>query len=141
MLDEATKLDISNTIDPAVLSSDTNGAAVDASDCHAVTHVVTIGEGGITFGDTNKIEFVLQDSPNGSDWSPVTDAAHVTGLTVSASGIFATINGDAAEDQAYAIGYVGPQRYTRVVVDFSGTHGSGTPIGAVAIKSHLRKSN
>ena len=131
------------TITPAVLTSDTNGTGVGSADADAVMHSVLIGNSGDTLSSSVYFDLILEESDDNSTFTAVSDADHVVdGANSSfsaASGIFATIN-DPTEDQiVVSIHYVGSKPYSRVTVDFTGTHTNGTPIAAEAIKSHLRK--
>lgn len=137
-------LKILKSVTPEVLSADKNGAGIDGRGFDKVTHLVDVGVGGITFSATNKIELELQDSADDSTYANVTDANHIIKNAGSQDGVvtdpdangrFAIIDSAAKDDLRYAIGYRGPKRYSRVVVDFSGTHGTGTPISAVALQS------
>ena len=131
------------------LAADKDGDTVDGKGFHSVLHVVEIGVGGITFSGANKIELRLQDSPDDSAWTDVTDANHVNINTASSvgvvtnpgsTGIWGLIDSAAKDDMSYAIGYRGLQRYSRVVIDFTGTHGTGTPISASALLSRADSS-
>lgn len=81
-----------------------------------------IGVGGITFTGTNKIEFVLTHSDD--------DVQGVTGVT---NGIVKALKTAHAAAAVTKIGYIGYRRYLKVLADFSGTHGTGTPIAVAAI--------
>ena len=60
----------------------------------------------------------------------------MTGGTVGTNGLFQTIDANGDCNKVYAIGYVGGKRYSRVVLNFSGTHGTGTVFGVVGVKGH-----
>ena len=64
----------------------------------------------------------------------ITNNNFVTGGTVDSSGIWQTIDADGDCNAVYAIGYVGGKRYSRVVLNFSGTHGANTIFGVVGVK-------
>ena len=141
--DVLSSLDALKSVAPEVLSADKNGAGIDSQGFEGIVHLVDIGVGGITFTTTNKIELKLEQSDDDSTYTAVTDANHVNvnagssdGVVVApdANGIFATIDGADDDDLRYAIGFRGAKRYSRVVVDFSGTHATGTPISAVALR-------
>ena len=124
------------------LSADKDGDTVDGRGFEEVLHVVEIGVGGITFSTTNKIELELEASPDNSVWTDVTgvtetviNTASSVGVVVNAGtgGLWASITAATHDDMSYAISYVGKQRYSRVVINFSGTHGTATPISASAM--------
>ena len=37
-----------------------------------------------------------------------------------------------------SVGYRGSKRYVRAVLNFSGTHSTGTPIGVIGLRGRLR---
>jgi len=126
------------------LSADQNGDTVDGQGFESVLHIVEIGAGGITFTTSNKVALELEESDDDSAWTDVTSANDVNVNTNSSvgvvtapdsSGMFAEITSAAMDDMSYAIGYRGAKRYSRVVLNFSGTHGTATPISASAILS------
>lgn len=130
------------TIDPAVLTADTDGATVDRQGFESVEHFVCVGESGDTLSGTVFWEFVIQESDNNSDWAAVTSAASVVvggdGVSAapSSSGVFATIDAPAEDDKLLRIGYIGGKRYSRIQADATGTHSNGTPIAAGAVLGH-----
>jgi len=129
------------TIDPVVASSDTNGTGVDLQGYESAAIVVQTGVEGITLSTSNKIEFILEDSDDNSTFSAVTSSTSVTEGSVDSSGIFLTLDGNDDTPQASTIGYVGGKRYVRVTADFSGTHGTGTPIAASVLKGAARHNS
>jgi hypothetical protein len=126
-----------NAIAPAVYSADQAGDLVDLRDYRAATLALHIGVGGITFSGTNKIEFVLQagNASDGSDLANVTDDDVVNIDSVApasiSSGIVRALTAAHAAATVQKIGYIGGKRYLKLTADFSGTHGTGTPISAL----------
>lgn len=125
----------------ATLSATTAGAAVDNSGFNGVTHGWYVGIGGITFSGTNRIDIVAEESDDGSTWVAITDSEALIfpyGMSLGASGIITSyIAAKAAADTSYnLVGYRGKKQYSRLKALFGGTHGSGTPIEFIAIKSH-----
>lgn len=119
------------TLVPASRNADATGATVDHQGFSGVTYHIGVGVGGITFDATNKIECVMEHSDDGSTWAPVT-AADVIG-TVTGSGIVRSLVAAHAAATSTKVGYIGGKRYSRVNADFSGTHGTATPIEVSAI--------
>jgi hypothetical protein len=119
----------------AVRSADANGTGVDLRGFGAATILLNIGVGGITFDATNKIEFVLQESDDDSTYTAVaaTDVIVPSSVTVT-SGIVRSLVAAHAAAAVYRVGYIGTKRYIRVAADFSGTHGTGTPIAATVLR-------
>ena len=127
-----------NSIAPVVATADANGDGVDLQGFESAAVIVTTGIEGITLSGTDKIDFILEDSDDDSTYAAVTSALSVTEGSVDSSGVFLTLDADAETPQAMTIGYVGGKRYVRVTADFSGTHGTGTPIAAVVVKGAAR---
>ncbi|MGE4043326.1 MAG: hypothetical protein AB7F35_00630 [Acetobacteraceae bacterium] len=121
----------------ASLSSDTNGASVDRSESFALGLLLAIGAGGVTFSGTDKVEFKWEVSDDNSAWSAAAQGdinlPDGTEVTLGTGGIFKTLNAAHAAITAERFNYVGGKRYHRIVADFSGTHGSPTPIAATFI--------
>ena len=116
--------------------SDTNCTAIDSQGFSSVMHVVNVGAPGITFSTSNKVDIELEHSDDNSTFTDVTSNTDVTGGTGDSSGVFQTIDANGDCNKVYAIGYVGGKRYSRVVLNFSGTHGTGTIFGVVGVKGH-----
>ena len=136
MRDGKSGLAFDESLNAIVKDADTNCTAIDQQGFSSVTHIVNVGAPGITFSTSNKIDIKLEDSDDNSSFSAVTANTSVTGGTVDSNGIFQTIDANGDCNKVYAIGYVGGKRYSRVVLDFSGTHGTGTVIGGVGAKGH-----
>lgn len=135
MKDQISDVSLEVTLTAAVRDADATGATVDRSGYGAVTHELLVGVGGITFDDTNKIEVVMEDSPDGSNWTAV-GADDVNGADTDdvASGIVKSFVAAHAAAAVYAFDYVGAERYSRIRLDYSGTHGAGTATSAIARK-------
>jgi len=136
MRDGKSGLAFDESLNAIVKDADTNCTAIDQQGFSSVTHIVNVGAPGVTFSSSVKIDIKLEDSDDNSSFSAVTANTSVTGGTVDSNGIFQTINANGDCNKVYAIGYVGGKRYSRVVLDFSGTHSTGTIFGVVGIKGH-----
>lgn len=121
-------------IGAASLSADNTPAAVDLRGYEAAEILLSIGIGGITFSGTNKVEFKLTHSDDDSTYTDVTDA-DMLGVTGITSGIIKALTSAHAAAGVYRFGYKGGKRYLKLLADFSGTHGSPTPIAATVVKS------
>lgn len=122
----------------ATLDADNTPPAVDLQGYNAAEILLSIGAGGITFSGTNKVEFKLTHSDDDSTYTAVT-AADMLGIdSVGTGGIIKTLSAAHATAAAYRYGYVGGKRYLKLLADFSGTHGTGTPMAAVVLagKAH-----
>lgn len=121
-----------SAIAPGVYTADTTPVTVDRSGFSSASFAVHVGVGGITFNGTNKIEFLMEESYDGTDWHPV-PASDIVGPSLTADdGIVLALKAAHAAVKVTKIGYIGDARYVRLTADFSGTHGTGTPISAVA---------
>jgi hypothetical protein len=117
----------------ATYSADTTPASVDLLGFDAAEIVLAIGAGGITFSSSNKIEFVLTHSDDDSTYSNVA-TADVLGAGTVTSGIIKSLIAAHATADVTRFGYIGGKRYLKLLADFSGTHGTGTPISANVLK-------
>ncbi len=121
-------------IGAAVLDADNTPAAIDLIGYDAAEILLAIGIGGITFSGTNKIEFKLTHSDDNTTYTAV-DADDVLGAaSVGTGGIIKALTAAHAAAAVYRFGYKGGKRYLKLLADFSGTHGTGTPIAATVLK-------
>lgn len=100
-----------------------------------------LGIGGITFTGTNRLDVVIQESDDDSNWDAVASADDLIlpyGLTFVTGGIVKSYTAlKAAADTAYTlVGYRGKKRYARLRFEFGGTHSSGTPMAAIVVQGH-----
>lgn len=133
MKDMHSGLTVVSAIGAATLAADNTPAAIDLQGFNAAEIILAIGAGGITFSGSNKIEFVLTESNDDSTYTAVADD-DVLGATVATGGIIKALVAAHATASVYRFGYVGNKRYLKLLADFSGTHGTGTPIAAMVIK-------
>lgn len=123
-------------IAPAAYAADHTGSAIDRAGFNSLALAILVGVGGITFSGTNRIEIKLEHSDEAaSGFEPVTQG-DVQGVTVGAGGIVRALTAAHATPSRTRVGYIGPRRYVRLVADFSGTHGTATPLAALAILGH-----
>lgn len=122
-------------IGAATLAADNTPPAVDLLGYQGAEILLAIGVGGITFSGTNKVEFVLTHSDDDSTYTNVT-AAELLGIDSVTDGIIKALTSAHASAGVYRFGYIGGKRYLKLLADFSGTHGTGTPIAATVLKGH-----
>ena len=123
-------------IGAAVLAADNTATAIDLRGYNAAQILLAIGVGGITFDATNKIEFKLTHSNDDVTYDAV-ELKDVLGISsVGTGGIIKALTAAHAAAAFYRFGYVGGRRYIKLLADFSGTHGTGTPIAAAVIKGY-----
>lgn len=135
MKDLHSHITIASAIGNAVLSADNTPVAIDLQGYESAEIVLSIGIGGITFSGTNKIEFKLTHSDDDSTYADVT-TNDMLGVTVASGGIIKALTAAHAAAGVYRYGYKGGKRYLKLLADFSGTHGAGTPIAANVIKGN-----
>jgi hypothetical protein len=125
-------------IPAAAYTADNTPGAVDLLGFESAVIAIHVGVGGITFDAMNKVEFKLTHSDDDTTYTAVTEA-DVQGVdSVGAGGIVKSLIAAHAVADITKIGYVGGKRYLKLLADFSGTHGTGTPIAAEVIKGHSR---
>jgi hypothetical protein len=137
MKDLHSNIAVETLIGNATLDTDNMPVAVDLSGFKAAEIVLAIGEGGIVFSAANKVEFVLTHSEDGQTYEAVTDA-DMLGVEGIVDGIIMTLDAEQADPASYHFGYKGNRRFLQLLADFSGVHGSGTPISALAVKGSPR---
>lgn len=121
----------------AAYNADTTPASFDIGKADACTVLIEVGVGGITFSTTNKVEFKLTHSDvTGSGFEAVTQA-DVVGVTVGTGGIVRELIAAHAAASVTVVGYVGRKQFLRLLADFSGTHGTATPMSAVGVRGRL----
>lgn len=135
MRDMHSSVSVATLIGAATLAADNTPAAVDLLGYQGAEIILAIGVGGITFSGTNKIEFVLTHSDDDSTYTAV-DTYDMLGVTVASGGIIKSLTSAHGTASSYRYGYKGGKRYLKLLADFSGTHGTGTPIAAIVVKGH-----
>ena len=133
MRDLHSSVKVANLITPVVADADTTLVSADLQGFDAAEVVIQAGAGGITFSGTNKIEFVLTHSDAASSGFTPVAQGDVIGATVATGGIVLSFVAAKAAATVHRVGYVGGKRYLRLLADFSGTHGAGTPLAASAL--------
>lgn len=132
MKDMHSRVSVATLIAAATLAADNTPAAVDLLGYQSAEILLAIGVGGITFSGTNKVEFKLTHSDDDSTYTDVA-TADMLGVTVASGGIIKSLIAAHAAGASYRFGYKGGKRYLKLLADFSGTHGTGTPIAAMVL--------
>ena len=140
MRDLKNNIGVVQSVAPAAISSDADGTCVDLQGFESATIVIDMGAEGITLSSTNKIEIELEHSDDNSTFTDVTSSADVIGATPDSNGVIATFDDVAEAPAVSTVGYIGGKRYIRAVANFSGTHGSATPLAVSVIKGHARSN-
>lgn len=126
-------------LDPATVTADANCTSIDLWDYPGeVTFAALIGESGDTLSGTVYIELEVEESDDNSTFTDVADADLSNYVAGNNDGCFGVIDAAAEDDAVYTTQYTGSSRYVRAVVNVTGTHTNGTPIGVVAIVAGKR---
>lgn len=141
MRDIHNNINIAKSLTPIVVNNDTEGTglAVDGQGYDSVEHVVYVGISGDTLSGSVLINLRIQAGTlaDSSDMADVNSATDLIGVSADlTTGIFATVDDPAEDDAVFKIGYRGVKRYTRVLLDVTGTHTNGTPCAAIAMRGH-----
>lgn len=126
---------VSKVLGPVAANADNTPAAIDLQGFRAALIQLDIGIGGITFDATNKIEFTVTHSDDDSTYANVT-TDDIEGVASITDGIIKALTAAHAAAACYMFGYVGGKRYLKVLANFSGTHGSATPLAINVIRMH-----
>jgi hypothetical protein len=124
---------------PATLNADNTPASFNIGTAGSATIALAVGVGGITFSGTNKIEYVLTHSDAESSGFTAVTQGDVVGVTVAAGGIVRSLVAAHTDPSVTLIGYRGGKPFLRLLADFSGTHGTGTPMSAVVLRGNLER--
>ncbi|MDE1173859.1 MAG: hypothetical protein PW790_09340 [Parvibaculaceae bacterium] len=136
MRDLHNNIKLASSLIPAVTLAARAGAPVDRRGFQSVDYLVLVGTNGNALSASVKLELKIETSEDGTNWTPVTDSRLVQGASVTAVGIFLSLDAAAKTAQEYRLGLLGNDRYSRVSIVVTGTHATGTPIGVVALLSH-----
>lgn len=141
MLTEAlSKERVFQLIDPQVLSADHTSAVLKMTQepnlGSELTICVYLGVPGVTLDASNYIEFVLEGSDDGTNWAALPGAQ----LVNAASGTIVSAKAAADASQIHEVGVLKSHQEYRVRADFTGTHGTGTPMAAWARVGRLAVS-
>ena len=128
------------TLANATRTADANGTTVDLQGYNGALILAHIGAEGVTLSGTDKIELELEESADDSTWTDVADADLLGYVDGTNDGTFALFDANAELPALVKASYIGTKRYIRVVVNFSGTHGTGTPIEAMVVRGHARST-
>lgn len=142
MKDMSSQFDAQALIVPASRTTDSTEIWIDRKGYDSLAIVLNVGVGGITFDDSNKIEFKLYESADsGGSGATLVAEADVVGVTGgTTTGILKSLIVAHGTQATYVYGYRGAYRYVALKADFTGTHGAGTPMAATAILGHPRNS-
>ncbi|MEN2980867.1 hypothetical protein P7L78_22000 [Tistrella bauzanensis] len=138
MRDLANNLGVAVLIPSATYDADNTPAALDIRGFDSCMICISVGVGGITFSGTNKVEYKLTHSDDNVTYAAV-EQRDVLLATVGTGGIIKSLIAAHAAADVTKIGYIGDKPYLKLLADFSGTHGTGTPMGAIAVLGHAAR--
>lgn len=121
---------------PIVKNADANLTEADQAGFRDLVFQVSVGASADTLSGSNYIELEVEHSDvSGSGFVDCADADIQSSVTGTTTGTFALINATDEDDTLYTVQYIGGKEFVRVVLNFTGTHTTGTPIGVVAVQS------
>ncbi len=136
--DLASRISNVQAIGPAMLAADNTPAAIDLTGFQSAAILLSVGAGGIVFDSSDRIDFTVTHSDDGTNYSDVA-ATDLNGKDAPATvtgGVVLSLATAHASATISEIGYIGGKRYLKVLAHFAGTHGTGTPISAVVVKGN-----
>lgn len=110
------------------------GASADLQGFNGAKVVFNIGTSLDTLSGSVYITLKVQESDDDSAWNDVADGDLLGGANAI------VIDAAAEDDVIHERGYRGIKRYIRALIEFTGTHTNGFPIGAVIERGYPRHS-
>ena len=138
MKDLRSNISVVQTIAPVAGAADATGATVDLQGYESCTFVIDAGIEGITLSGSNMLQIELEESSDNSTWTDVSASTSVIGATPDSNGVVATFDADGEIPAVATVGYIGDKRYVRAVLNFTGTHGTATPVSVSCIRGSSR---
>ena len=121
-----------------IINSDTNSTSADLIDYDGALIIVNMGNSADTLSGSNYIELEVETSDNNSDWTDATDAILSSSVTGTNTGTFALVNAADEDTTSFTVSYLGRERYIRVVINFTGTHSTGTSISCNIVRTRKK---
>lgn len=118
----------------AVTTADQDTTGVDLRGYGAVAFLVDVGNSGDTLSGSVKIELEIEESADNVTYTDAANADVLDSVTGTNTGTFAVIDAPTEDSTVFVGQYVGTARYARVVINVTGTHTNGTPIGVIACR-------
>ena len=139
--DLASRTAVVQAIGAATFTASNTPSAIDLTGFQSASVEISVGTGGITFDTTNRIDFVLTHSDDGTTYTnvAVTDINGKDAPGTVTSGIVKSLTSAHPTADVSEIGYIGGKRYLKVLAQFGGTHGTGTPISCVVVTGNPLK--
>lgn len=128
MQDLISNISATQIINPVLSVSARTSATVDLQGYQGCVIIVNIGLTLDALNSSNYWTLKVQHSDNASSWSDTTSADFKNATATY------VVNSTALDETAYLFGYIGTKRYVRAQIVNSGTHSSGTPMGASVVR-------
>jgi hypothetical protein len=129
------------SLDAATRTADANGTGIDLQGYNGALVLGIIGAEGVTLSGTDKIELELEESDDDVTYTDVADADLVGYVDGTNDGCFGLFDANAEAPAVVKASYVGKKRYIRAVINYSGTHGTGTPAAVCVVRGHARHTS
>lgn len=133
-------LNVSQLIDPQVVTADQNSNSADSQEYDSVMLLFSVGNSADTLSGSVFIELEVEESDDDAAWNDVPDADLTNTVTGTNVGTVALIDAPAEDTARFIVGYKGNKRYVRGVLNLTGTHTNGTPIAVSAIQGHAHQT-
>ena len=134
------KLKFDKLLAYAARTADANGTAIDVRESNDVTFVFDVGAAADTLSGSVYIELELEESDDNATFTDVANSDVTNFVAGTNAGTTAKIIANADAGKYYRVGYIGMKRYVRPVVNVTGTHTNGTPVGAFVVRGRNRYS-
>ena len=128
-------LNVTQLVDPAVVTADVDSASVDMQGYNSCMFVVNVGESGDTLSGSVYLELEVEESTDDSTFTDAADADVRGYVAGNNDGCFGVIDAAAEDDAVFTCQYTGNARYARVVLNVTGTHTNGIPVSVTAIQA------
>lgn len=133
--DFASDLKITQSLVTATKTADANCTGVSMVGYSSVAFIVTMGDSGDTLSGSVKWELEIEESDDNSTYTDAPNASVRNYVTGTNTGTFAVIDAPSEDSTVFIGQYTGTKKYCRCVLNSTGTHTNGTPIGVIAIRS------
>ena len=140
MKDIGTQIRTVSSLVPVLKTADTDCTGVDLQGYESAEVVFFIGARGDTWDASNHIQLEIEESSDNSTYTDVADASLTDTVTGTNTGTVAKLDAAGDGSQIYRTSYIGGSRYIRPVLNFTGTHSTGTVIGALVILGNARSA-
>lgn len=114
-------------LSPVVSTATKTSSVIDLLGYNSLSVVFDLGLSADTLSSSLYWTLTLEDSPDNVTFTPVATTACNSGVNS------VVVNTTSSDRQAYAIGYIGGNRYLKALATPTGSVSSGMPIGIIAL--------